>query len=465
MIQALQKARGEDGGRFAPVSLFNDIVGSIAERGMAFIDTARFRRELEPVARLVSLCEMLLGTKGEASGIALASEALRLYQHLPLHDRHAFFRRVAENFGPDRARVERAIEAYSSRPDASTLAELTNAAKPRSRELIERLNQMPDAALALVRMRAELIAIRRESDGLSELDNCFADLFSSWFNRGFLELRHIDWNAPADILEKIIQYEAVHEIEGWEDLRRRVTPADRRVYGFFHPRLGNEPLIFVEVALVGSVADAIGPLLAKDRREESPTSATTAVFYSISNCQAGLVGIPLGSFLIKQVVSDLKIAFPRLQSFVTLSPVPSFQRWLRKRIERKIIVLPEQIAGWAELEKAVSDETAPGRAEAESFLKQSLAHYLLFEKDAKKRPLDPVARFHLGNGARLERVNFAADKSAKARGNALGMMVNYNYAFAEIEANHEQFVSGGGIAASAAVSRLARSLKLDKHDD
>jgi malonyl-CoA decarboxylase len=272
-------------------------------------------------------------------------------------------------------------------------------------------------------------------------------------------LRPIDWATPANILERIIRYEAVHQIQGWDDLRARLEPPDRRCFGFFHPQLVDEPLIFVEVALTTETPGAIAPLLAADRRPIRPQDATTAVFYSISNTQKGLGGVSFGHFLIKQVVDDLKRDLPNLRFFMTLSPVPGFASWLAA--ERKsgstdilddeareaLAVLDE--AGWA------SD---PHRAEpVRRPLLAAAGAYFLRVRTAKGRPLDPVARFHLGNGARLERVNFLGDTSAKGLRQSHGLMVNYCYDLDEIERNHEAYAEKGEVIASSAVRRLARA--------
>src|SRR6188472_1362925 len=310
-------------------SFFGELLQTISERGRALL--ARDRRG-DASARsesLVELCEDLLSGKGEASGVALAREILTRYGTLTIGPRIAFFEALAQRFGIDRARMDQAIDAWRASPSDATAAEVHVASEPRRQELFRRLNLAPGGTAALVHMREQLMDSLDHRDDLRAVDDDFVHLFSSWFNRGFLVLRRIDWSTPAIVLEKIIRYEAVHEIRGWDDLRRRIDPPDRRCYAFFHPALVDEPLIFVEVALTTAIPSAIAPLLVEDRAVLPQSAARTAVFYSISNCQQGLAGISFGNFLIKQVVEELRRDLPRLDTFVTLSPIPGFGRWLK----------------------------------------------------------------------------------------------------------------------------------------
>ncbi len=287
------------------VSFFGELLQTISERGRALL--ARNRRG-EASARsesLVELCEDLLSGRGEASGVARARDILNHYGELTTGPRIAFFEALGERFGPDTARLETAIGAWREQPSDTTAAELHAASEPRRQELFRRLNLAPGGTVALVRMREQLMDVLDHRDDLAAVDEDFVHLFSSWFNRGFLVLRHIDWSTPAIVLEKIIRYEAVHEISDWEDLRRRIDPPDRRCYAFFHPALVDEPLIFVEVALTRDIPAAIAPILATGREVAEPDKMRTAAFYSISNCQRGLAGVSFGSFLIKQVVEEI----------------------------------------------------------------------------------------------------------------------------------------------------------------
>jgi len=439
-------------------SFLGDLIETLTERGRALLGR---RSDQGPIAHLdlIAMSELLLSRRGEASGVALAQTLLASYRAAPREDRLAFLQALANRFGPDRQRIERAIDALRHDQGSEALERLHAAAEPRRQELIRRLNLAPGGTAALVQMREELLAHLSKHPELKCVDADFTHLFSSWFNRGFLVLRPIDWTTPANILEKIIRYEAVHAIQNWDDLRNRLQPDDRRCYGFFHPQLVDEPLIFVEVALTREIPDAIGPLLDLSRSPIAAAEATTAVFYSISNTQKGLGGVSFGNFLIKQVVENLKRELPNLKTFVTLSPVPGFARWLdreRKTEDSRLldIAAKESLSildepGWS---------TDPEKAETvrEAFL-SAAAFYFLEAKDAKGRPIDPVARFHLGNGARLERLNLLGDVSANGLKQSHGLMVNYLYALDEIEKNHEAFAEKGQVAASPMVRKALRT--------
>jgi len=336
-------------------SFFGELLQAISERGRAFIERTRERRGL-PGQRsdsLVELCEELLSGRGEASGVALAREILLRYAELTTGPRIAFFEALATKFGADRERIAAAVAAWEASPSELTAAELHVAAEPRRQELFRRLNLAPGGTTALVAMREQLMDALARRDDLAPVDADFVHLFSSWFNRGFLVLRRIDWSTPAIVLEKLIRYEAVHEISDWADLRRRIDPPDRRCFAFFHPALVDEPLIFVEVALSEAIPDAIAPILADGREILTPDRAATATFYSISNCQRGLSGVTFGSFLIKQVVEEISRELPRLSTFVTLSPVPGFAAWLaRERAsEQSAAINPEDRAKLALLDR------------------------------------------------------------------------------------------------------------------
>jgi malonyl-CoA decarboxylase len=304
-------------------------------------------------------------------------------------------------------------------------------------------------------MRADLLSALKTNRDLGALDRDIAHLLSSWFNRGFLVLRRIDWSSPANILEKIIRYEAVHEIRDWNDLRRRIDPADRRCYAFFHPRLVDEPLIFVEVALTEAIPGAIAPLLAEDRTPVAIDRARTAVFYSISNTQRGLGGISFGSFLIKQVVEELQRELPRLENFVTLSPVPGLMQWLKEAND--VPVSDEGRALLGQLDAPDWFQNAETAAQLRTLLEPLAAYYFLKARTPKGRLIDSVARFHLGNGARLERIDWLGDLSPKGMRESAGIMVNYLYRIEDIEKNHEAYVNQDEIVASSAVKRLLKN--------
>jgi malonyl-CoA decarboxylase len=439
-------------------TFLGDLIDTLTERGRALLGR-KGDRDAIPQLDLIALSELLLSRRGEASGVALAQTLLASYGSAPSPDRLAFLQALADRFGPDRRQVERAIEAFHKDQGTDALEALHTAAEPRRQELFRRLNLAPGGTGALIRMREELGEHIKSNPGLRCVDADFSHLFASWFNRGFLVLRPIDWTTPANILEKIIRYEAVHAIQNWDDLRNRLQPDDRQCYGFFHPQLVDEPLIFVEVALTKEIPGAIGPLLDLSRTPISATEATTAVFYSISNTQKGLGGVSFGNFLIKQVVENLKRELPNLKAFVTLSPVPGFARWLeRERKTDQSACL--DVAAHETL--MILDEPAwhedPSRVESvRDVLLSAAAYYFLKAKDPKGRPVDPVARFHLGNGARLERLNFLGDVSAKGLKQSHGLMVNYLYALDEIEKNHEAFAEKGVVAASPGVRKALRA--------
>jgi malonyl-CoA decarboxylase len=442
-------------------SFFGDMLQSIAERGRALIDRARDRREVaeQRSASLVQLCEELLSGRGEASGVALAREILTRYAELKTGPRIAFFEALASRFGPDRTRLAAAATAFLAAPSDNAASKVNRASEPRRLELFRRLNLAPNGTASLVRMREQLLDAMDHREDLAMIDADFLHLFSSWFNRGFLVLRKIDWSTPARILEKIIRYEAVHEIRDWNDLRGRIDSPDRRCYAFFHPALVDEPLIFVEVALTRGIPAAIEPIHKIKREAVEVERATTAVFYSISNCQRGLAGVSFGHFLIKQVVEEVSRELPRLSIFVTLSPSPNFAEWLnRERASDASIALNEddRVAlaaldrpDWWRDEDAVDTVHEP--------LMRAAAWYYLRARTPRGTPLDSVARFHLGNGARLERINLVADTSERALRQSHGLMVNYLYDLEHIEKNHEAYAQQRQVVAASAITKLVKT--------
>ena len=387
---------------------------------------------------LLAMARDLLGERSQSSGVGLAGRLLAHYAALDAPQKLAFFAGLADEFAPSPAAIEHAWQAYQAKPGPCSLAGVTQAAEPPRQELLRRLNQAPSATADLVRLRADLLGLLPDHPELAPVEADLVHLLRSWFNRGFLVLRRIDWSSPADILERIIRYEAVHSIATWAELRDRLLPQDRRCYAFVHPAMPDEPLIFVEVALSATIPASIQTLLAADRAELPADQAKVAVFYSISNCQAGLAGISFGQFLIKQVVEELSGEFPALSTFVTLSPVPGFQRWLSARGEQD---LPADLP--------------PGDPRAVRRMALA-ARYFLTERDRRGRLLDPVARFHLGNGARVERLCWMGDTSAKGMKQSGGLMVNYLYDLSTLEANHEAFSREGTVVASPALHKLLR---------
>lgn len=391
-----------------------------------------------PVSKTISDIQLtkmsweILSGRGEASGNKLSHEFIHAYEEASLPTRITYLKSLAIEFSAEMPRLKAAITAFQHQNTIETLAELGSAAEPRRQELLRRLNHAQGGTAALVRMREDVLSEMKNHPELKAIDNDFSHLFNSWFNRGFLVLRKIDWSTPANILAKIIQYEAVHAIQSWEDLRNRLEPSDRRCFAFFHPQMADEPLVFVEVALTREIPHAIQPLLDINRSSIPANEATTAVFYSISNCQNGLRGVSFGNFLIKQVVEELKRDLPNLKTFVTLSPVPTFKTWLKSTHPS----LYEQLGNEApqiELQKELSNTANV---------------YFLHAKNKENRPLDPVARFHLGNGAHLERININGDLSDNGLRQSAGIMVNYLYDLAAIEENHEAYANQGRVTTS-----------------
>jgi malonyl-CoA decarboxylase len=436
-------------------AFFSDLLNSISERGRSLLRRAGPSDARQDASELIELCDALLSGRGEASGTAMAREVLDRYHHLDEAGRLAFFEILTRDFGPDPDKLAHAIEIWRAQPDGEDASELHFASEPRRQELFRRLNRAPGGTGELVAMRADLLSAMKDRKDLAALDRDIVHLLASWFNRGFLVLRRIDWSTPANILEKIIRYEAVHEIRDWDDLRRRIDPPDRRCYAFFHPTLIDEPLIFVEVALTEQISGAIAPLLAEDRQPVAVERARTAVFYSISNTQRGLGGISFGSFLIKQVVEELQRELPKLENFVTLSPVPGLMQWLTQAPDVPLSDEDRALLGHLDTpDWTANAELAP---QLRSVLEPLAAYYFLKARTPKGRLIDPVARFHLGNGARLERIDWLGDLSPKGLRESAGIMVNYLYRLDDIEKNHEAYANRDEIAASNAVKKLLRT--------
>ena len=405
------------------MSFFSDLVSTVFERRYrAVLPDAEASRTIE------ELCTALLGRHGEVSGAILARNILDRYAQMSTDEKCRFFEFMTRELDIDAEAVQITLKAYGDAPSKQSYRAFAQASEPQRQELTRRLNQVPGATGQLVAMRKDLLDLIPDHPGLEPLDVDLKHLFSSWFNRGFLVLRPITWASPADILEKIIAYEAVHAIDSWDELRRRVEPSDRRCFGFFHPAMADEPLIFVEVALTRGIPSSVQGLLTDAREVIEAEGADTAVFYSISNCQAGLAGISFGNSLIKQVAADLSRALPAISSFVTLSPIPGLNGWLTDQGTD-----PDE------------DEQRDARA----------AHYLLEAKRPDGMPVDPVARFHLGNGAMVHAVHAGADTSSNGLAQSGGVMVNYLYDLSQIAQNHEQFVTDKTVVASAEVRALA----------
>jgi len=405
------------------------------------------------VQQLTTLCHSLLSERGEVSGVHLASQAQLLYEAMDADSRSAFFDALVREFSPDPNEVGRCGDAYRDDPSAENLAELQRVVEPPRQELFRRLNMAPGGTRMLVNMRRDLLAETREHPQWTAIESDLAHLLASWFNRGFLSLQRIDWTTPANVLEKLIQFEAVHAIQGWSDLQRRLQ-ADRRCYAFFHPALPGEPIIFMEVALTRGLSAQVQPLVDPLSPISDPQEADCAIFYSITNCHPGLRGVPLGSFLIKRVAENLGAEFPRLRKFATLSPVHGFRSWLVQMAEdarhwQKLSNILATLDGteWLE-DSALGDRL---RRQIEPLC----AYYLLYAKQGKE-PLDPVARFHLRNGARLDRINWLGDTSSAGIRRSAGLMVNYVYRLDDVERNHELYTKHYRVTASHHIDWLAK---------
>lgn len=425
-------------------------------------------RQDHALRSLLAECRRLLSGRGEANGPAIAAGIVQRIDALADDRRTRFFDHLARDFSPDPKVVLACAKAYAANPGGvDELTRLTQVAEPPRQELFRRLNRAPGATAAIVRLRHALLERLPRSPQLRTVEVDLLHLLSSWFNPGFLQLRRVDWRAPAHLLEQIIHHEAVHQIDGWDDLRRRLQP-DRRCFAFFHPQLPDEPLIFVEVALVPEIAGAIAPLIDKHSTPLAAEQFKVAVFYSISNCQPGLRGVSLGNFLIKRVADELKRELPQLKAFCTLSPIPTLVPWLARlqRADSLPGIKPAQAEAaqqaLAMLRKASGDDLAALTRAGSLQMMPAEAHQALWRLAALYLVLasptaggDPVARFHLDNGARLERLNANADLSAKGLRQSAGLMVNYLYDLGRIEANHDRFVAGRAVHSRALSALLA----------
>ena len=445
------------------VSFLQELMNTVAEQSRALLPKALFGSADDH--NIEALCRALMSGRGEASGVAIARQLLNQLRAATPAELTAFFSYLADDLQADPIAVTDAAQAYLDTPSETALVALRHATESPRREFFRRLNLAPGGTAEIVELRRKLLRVPKTDLALSAVDADLQSLLSYWFNRGFLVMRRIDWQTPAAILEKIIAYEAVHEIKGWDDLRRRLDPGDRRCVAFFHPSLVDEPVIFVEVALTEDMPAAIGPVL-EARGAATSKVPTTAVFYSISNCQDGLRGISFGNFLLKQVVEDLVREVPSLKTFVTLSPVPNFARWVDRALAadaetgKPAVISPEDRAAlkilrdprWVDM----AGQPAPQLDQLKASLIALAAQYFLVARSSDGRPVDPVARFHLGNGARLERINWLADTSEKGLREGHGLMVNYRYELADIEKNHEAYAQDGTVAASRGVLAMLR---------
>ena len=428
-------------------------------------DLARVRSEMEAC---------IDGVGDEATVRARAAALGQLYMGLDDTGRKRFLGELASGFGVDRVAVDEAIvEVQKAEEDARHAAEarLRQALEPRWRALLGRFTTLPEGVKFLVDLRAEMLAMAREDASIKALSDDLRMMLSAWFDIGLLELRRIDWTSPAVLLEKLIAYESVHAIKSWDDLKNRLD-SDRRCFAFFHPNMPDEPLIFVEVALVNGMAPSVDQLLDEAAPEIDPKGADTAIFYSISNAQRGLGGISFGNFLIKRVVELLSHDFPNLKTFATLSPIPGFSRWLEGQLKdgQAVLLTSADRKALAALGEGANDATLLGNLLArDNWLEEEpvanalrepisrlAARYMLIAKGRGGRALDPVAHFHLTNGARAERLNWLGDRSSRGLSQSHGLMINYLYRLGDIEANSTAYLTERKIADSAPMRALAR---------
>lgn len=421
------------------------LLGSVINAGKDIL--ARRREAVAQAASgdLLAKCRQLLHHRGEASGLALACEVIADYQALDETNQLLFFESLARNFDVVPADIISAAEQYKAKPSPAHLSALTKLVEAPRIKLFRRMNMAPGATAVLVEMRGSLLNWLPQHPHLEPVGSDLKHLFVSWFNRGFLELRLIDWNSPAAVLERIIQYESVHEIQGWGALRSRLRE-NRMCFAFFHPALPDDPLVFVEVALTAGIPNAIAPLIDKTDEPAKDSDLDTVVFYSISNCHPGLSGVSFGNFLIKQVVEEVGKRHSKAKRYVTLSPIPGFCQWLDKQQERLDVDLHE-IRSTARVEGAEAAHTTQQQMLA------LCAQYLVKQRGRSNHAADPVARFHLGNGASLHAIHWAADLSEKGLHQSAGLMVNYLYDTSSIEENHDAYFDQGEIAVSRQVAK------------
>ena len=419
------------------------LLSSVISAGRDILARRRQNSLEAPSSDLLAKSKQLIHHRGEASGLALAYEVVADYQALDEANRLLFFEALADDFSADSDAVLAAADGYKRNPTEANLSALSRAAEAPRIKLFRRMNMAPDATPVLVKMRGAMIQALDDLPQLKAVETDLKHQFISWFNRGFLELRVIDWNTPASILERIIQYESVHAIEGWDDLRARLR-GNRMCFAFFHPAMPDDPLVFVEVALTEGVPDAIGPLIDKSKESDVGNTPDTVVFYSISNCHPGLAGVSFGNFLIKQVVEEVGKRYSNMKRYVTLSPIPGFCRWLAAQ---------ELGIDLDEMRSMARTDTAKTVDARRNDLLAACAQYLLKER-RNNLALDPVARFHLGNGASLHAIHWAADLSDKGLEQSAGLMVNYLYDLRSIEENHDSYFDQGEIARSRDVARL-----------
>ena len=430
-----------------------DQVGAIAERGREILGRVEGSRSLREIRWA---CLRLIRQRGEASSLALAADIAKYIQRAGEAETLRFLEMLASDLGPDAEVLSRAVLAWSQDRSAEHLAVLFAAVEPPRQELFRRVNMVPGGTRALVGLRETLLRLLPQNPDLVSVEADLKHLFTSWFNRGFLQLEQITWSSPADILESLISHETVHIITGWDDLEQRLA-SDRRCFAFFHPALPREPLIFVEVALTRGLVSVIEPLIDPARETGLAETANTAIFYSINNCQPGLRGITFGSFLIKQVMGQLAVQLPRIRTFATLSPMPQFATALSEPNGEFTNTRLERLLGRSMQDFKAFLANTEGRLRPPAKALELVALAYLLRARSGRRARDPVAHFHLSNGARIEHLAAGSNASSAGR-QSHGVMVNYKYDLAALELNHERYIEQGIVSTApalrGAVSRI-----------
>ena len=424
------------------MSLFEGIFSKLFEN--KYISPKNIFSDFKTKDSITGLLDKVINCKGEASALAYSETLMTKIENLNDKELLDFFLLLSKDYDFDNQELLQSVSNYADNNSTQNYTSMTSKFHSKRMEIFKNLNSIERGTIRLVNIRERLLDLIKENIKLKKVDIDLSNLFKNWFNRGFLVTHPITWDTSAKILEKIIKYEAVHEISSWLDLRNRLKPEDRRCYSFFHPRMEDEPLIFVEVALTSEIPSKIDDILDLNRAKTNPDKFKTAVFYSISNCQKGLKGISFGNFLLKQVVMELKKEFPSLETFVTLSPVPDFNKWLKQNNPT--------------LHDKIIDKDSILSAEKE-ILNNSI-EYFFEAKHKDGLPLDPVQRFHLSNGASLDKIHFMGNPSNKGIANSLGLMVNYKYQMDNLEKNHEQYFSRETISSSK--SLLSKFNKVKK---
>ena len=429
------------------LSFFSDLVNTLFDKKNRKKNFS-FLFEKKQNKSLLEYIENVNEAKGEISALNYSEELFDYLSNCDHKTLISFFKYLEKDFDIEIASIPEILKNYNKKKEYNFYKDIKKISESKRSEIFRRLNSTQNGTINLVKLREKLLDLLDKYPNFRKIDFDLSSLFKDWFNRGFLILKPIDWETPANILEKIIEYEAVHQIKSWDELRSRLEPEDRKCFAYFHPAMQDEPLIFIEVALTENIPEKINQILNPDRAMINSQEATTAVFYSISNCQKGLQGISFGNFLIKQVARNLQNNFKNLSKFVTLSPVPGFSKWLKSNDT----MLFKKMHNKLSLNKIQKNE---------AILNETILKYFFISNRSDDLPNDPVARFHLGNGAILEKINFLSNISENRLEQSLGYMVNYLYNLEEVELNHEKYVVDKKINTSKSLEKEFIKLNVD----